>query len=52
MIRACDLNQKSKQALDALAKDHVDFEATMANVTREHEAGDGRSSLRRGNINF
>ena len=38
--KAYDLNQKSTQALDALAKEHVDFEATMANVTNEHEAGD------------
>ena len=36
---AFDLNQKSKQAFDALAKEYVDFEATMANVTSEHEAG-------------
>ena len=35
-----DLNQKSFQALDALAKEYVDFDATMANVTSEHEAGD------------
>ena len=34
--KACDLNQKSLQALDALAKEYVDF----ANVTHEQEAGD------------
>ena len=28
------------QAFDALAKEYVDFEATMANVTSEQEAGD------------
>ena len=38
--KANDLNQKSVQALDALAKEYVDSEATMANVTSEHEAGD------------
>ena len=38
--RAHDLNQNSLQALDALAKEYVDFEATKANVTSEHEAGD------------
>ena len=38
--KAYDLNQKSIQALDALAKEYVDFEATMANVTSEQEAGD------------
>ena len=38
--KAYDLNQKSLQALDALAKEYVDFEVTMANVTSEHEAGD------------
>ena len=32
--KAYDLNQKSIQALDALAKEYVDFEATMANVAR------------------
>ena len=32
--KAYDLNQ------DALAAEHVAFEATMANVTSEHEAGD------------
>ena len=37
--KADDLNQKSIQALDALAKEYVGFEATMANVTSEHEAG-------------
>ena len=37
---ACDLNQKSIQALDALAQEYVDFEATMANVTSEQEPGD------------
>ena len=37
--KAYDLNQKSIQALDALTKEHVDFEATVANVTSEHEAG-------------
>ena len=30
--KAHDLNQKSVQALDALAKQYVDFEVTMANV--------------------
>ena len=38
--RTYDLNQKTKQALDALAEDYGTFEATMANVTSEHEAGD------------
>ena len=38
--KACDLNQKSVHALDALAKEYVDFEVTMANVTHEQEAGD------------
>ena len=38
--KAHDLNQKSLQVLDALAKKHGDFEATMANVTSEQEAGD------------
>ena len=38
--KAYDLNQKSFQALYALAKEYVDFEATMANVTSEHVAGD------------
>ena len=33
------LNQESLRALDALAKEYVDFEATMANVTSEQEAG-------------
>ena len=33
-------DQKSLQALDALAAEYVAFEATMANVTSEHEAGD------------
>ena len=37
--KAYDLNQKSLQALDALAKEYVDFEITMTNVTSEHEAG-------------
>ena len=32
--KAYDLNQKSSQALDALAKEYVDFEATMASVTK------------------
>ena len=31
--KAYDLNQTSVQALDVLAKEHVDFEVTMANVT-------------------
>ena len=35
-----NLNQKSIQALDALAKEYVDFEVTMANVAHEQEAGD------------
>ena len=38
--KAYDLNQKTIQVLDALAADHIAFEATMANVTSEHEAGD------------
>ena len=38
--KAYDLNQKSMQALDALAKEYIDFEAIMANVTSEQEAGD------------
>ena len=38
--KAHDLNQKSIQALDALAKEYVDFEVTMANVTHEQGAGD------------
>ena len=38
--KAYDLNQESFQALHALAKEHVDFEATMASVIKEHEAGD------------
>ena len=38
--KAYDLNQKNIQALDALAEDYVVFEATMANFTSEHEAGD------------
>ena len=38
--KACDLNQKSVLALDALAKEYVDFEVTMANVAHEQEAGD------------
>ena len=38
--KTCDLNQqKSIQALDALEKEYVDFEATMDNDTSEHEAG-------------
>ena len=41
--KAHDPNQKSIQALDALAKEYVDFEATMANVTSEHEAGDEKT---------
>ena len=31
---------KSIQALDAMAKEYVDFEVTMSNVTHEQEAGD------------
>ena len=38
--KAHDLNQKTIQALDALAEDYLVSEATMANVTSEHEAGD------------
>ena len=38
--KAYGLNQKSFQALDALAMEYADFEATMANVTSEHEVGD------------
>ena len=35
-----NLNQKTIQALDVLAKEYVDFEVTMANATHEQEAGD------------
>ena len=38
--KAHDLNQKSVLALDAMAKEYVDFEVTMANVAHEQEAGD------------
>ena len=38
--KAYDLNQKSVLALDAMAKEYVDFEVTMANVAHEQEAGD------------
>ena len=38
--KAYDHNQKSIQAQDALAKEHVDFEVIMANVTHEQEAED------------
>ena len=38
--KAYDLNQKTLQALDAVAADHVAFEAAVVNVTSEHEAGD------------
>ena len=38
--KTCDLNHQSTQALDAPAKEYVDFEVTMANVTHEQEAGD------------
>ena len=38
--KAYDLDQKTIQALDALAADYFAFEATLANVTSEHEAGD------------
>ena len=38
--KAYDLNQKSIQALDVLAAEYVAFEATLANVTSEYEAGD------------
>ena len=37
--KAHDLNQKSIQALDVLTAEYVAFEATMAFVTSEHEAG-------------
>ena len=37
--KAYDLNQKSVQTLDALAKEYVDFEVTVAYVTHEQEAG-------------
>ena len=37
--KANDLNQKSFQALDALAAEYKTFEITMTNVTSEHEAG-------------
>ena len=40
MTRPYDLNQKTIQALDALASECIAFEATTANVTSEHEAGD------------
>ena len=33
--KAYDLNQKTIQALDALAADYIVFEAAMANVTRQ-----------------
>ena len=51
--KAYDLNKKSIQALDVLAKEYVDFEVTMANVTHEQEAGDNiarsdSGSVRRG----
>ena len=38
--RAFDLNQKTFQALDALAEEYSAFEVTIAKVTSEHEAGD------------
>ena len=38
--KAYDHNQKSVLALDAMAKEYVDFEVTMANVTHVQEAGD------------
>ena len=38
--KAYDPNQKSFQALDALAAENVAFEATLANVTSEYEARD------------
>ena len=38
--KAYDLNQKTIQALDSLAADYIAVEATMENVTGEHEAGD------------
>ena len=38
--KAYELDQKSVLALDALAKEYVDFEVTMANVAHEEEAGD------------
>ena len=38
--KAYDPTQITIQALDALAADCVAFEATTANVTSEHEAGD------------
>ena len=38
--KAYDLYQKSVLALDALAKEYVDFEVTMANVAHEQEADD------------
>ena len=37
--KAYDLNQKTLQALDALVADYIAFDATMANVTSQHEAG-------------
>ena len=38
--RARDLNQKTMQALDTLAKEHEIFEETMKTVTLETEEGD------------
>ena len=38
--RAYDMNQKTLQALDILAKEYGSFEATMKKVTFEHEEGD------------
>ena len=38
--RAYDLDQKTIQALDALAVEYGAFETTTTNVTSEHEAGD------------
>ena len=38
--KAYDLYQKSVLALDALAKEYVDFEVTVATVAHEQEAGD------------
>ena len=38
--KAYDQNQKSMLALDALAKEYVDFQVTKANVAHEQEAGD------------
>ena len=40
--KAYDLNKKSVLALDALAKEYVNSEDTMANVAHEQEASDAQ----------